>query len=37
MLDGFNESWVEFEADEAGSRKGEVDLGTLLRGLVERS
>ena len=36
MLDGFNEGWIEFEAGEAGSRKGDVALKTVLAGLVER-
>jgi len=34
MLDGFNEGWIEFEAGEAGSRKGTVELETVLAGLV---
>jgi len=37
MLDGFNEGWIEFEAREAGSRKGKVTLDTVLRTLVERA
>jgi uncharacterized protein YbjT (DUF2867 family) len=36
MLDGFNEGWIEFEAGEAGSRKGNVTLETVLRALLER-
>jgi NAD(P)H dehydrogenase (quinone) len=36
MLDGFNEGWIEFESGEAGSRKGEIALRTLLKALVER-
>jgi uncharacterized protein YbjT (DUF2867 family) len=36
MLDGFNEGWVEFENGEAGSRKGEVALKSVLQTLVER-
>ncbi len=36
MLDGFNEGWIEFESGEAGSRKGEIALRTLLKELVER-
>jgi NAD(P)H dehydrogenase (quinone) len=36
MLDGFNERWIEFEAGEAGSRKGNVTLQTVLRALIER-
>ena len=35
MLDGFNEGWIEFENGEAGSRKGEVTLKSVLRTLVE--
>ncbi len=34
MLDGFNEGWIEFEAGEAGSIKGETELETVLRDLV---
>ncbi len=36
MLDGFNESWIEFESGEAGSRKGRVELRTVLQRLIER-
>jgi NAD(P)H dehydrogenase (quinone) len=36
MLDGFNEGWIEFESGEAGSRKGEVELRTVLQRLIER-
>jgi len=36
MLDGFNEGWIEFEHGETGSRKGTVELGTVLRKLIER-
>jgi NAD(P)H dehydrogenase (quinone) len=36
MLDGFNEGWIEFESGEAGSRKGKVELGTVLQRLIER-
>ncbi len=36
MLDGFNEGWIEFQNGEAGSRKGEVALKTVLQGLIER-
>jgi NAD(P)H dehydrogenase (quinone) len=36
MLDGFNEGWIEFERGEAGSRKGNVALETVLRKLIER-
>ena len=34
MLDGFNEGWIEFENGEAGSRKGEVALKTVLHTLI---
>jgi len=37
MLDGFNEGWIEFEGNEAGSRKGKVALETVLRTLIDRS
>jgi uncharacterized protein YbjT (DUF2867 family) len=36
MLDGFNEGWIEFENDQAGSQKGEVALKTVLQALIER-
>ena len=36
MLDGFNEGWIEFEDGEAGSRKGEIALETVLKAVVER-
>jgi uncharacterized protein YbjT (DUF2867 family) len=36
MLDGFNAGWIEFEGGEAGSRKGEVTLETVLRELLSR-
>jgi len=36
MLDGFNEGWIEFESGEAGSRKGRVELRTVLQKLIER-
>jgi uncharacterized protein YbjT (DUF2867 family) len=34
MLDGFNEGWIDFEGD---SVKGEVDLETVLKDIVERA
>jgi uncharacterized protein YbjT (DUF2867 family) len=37
MLDGFNQGWIEFEGGEAQSRKGQVELGTVLRALVDRA
>jgi len=36
MLDGFNEGWIEFENGESGSRKGKVELRTVLQEFVER-
>ncbi len=36
MLNGFNEGWIEFEGGEAGSRKGKVELRTVLQRLIER-
>ncbi len=36
MLDGFNEGWIEFESGEADSRKGKVELRTVLQKLIER-
>jgi uncharacterized protein YbjT (DUF2867 family) len=36
MLDGFNEGWIEFENGQAGSRKGEVALKTVLQTVIER-
>jgi NAD(P)H dehydrogenase (quinone) len=35
MLDGFNEGWIEFQGDEAASRKGETALETVLKALVD--
>jgi len=35
MLDGFNEGWIEFERNEAGSQKGSTTLETVLKSLVE--
>jgi len=34
MLDGFNEGWIEFERGEAGSRKGNTALETVLKSLI---
>jgi uncharacterized protein YbjT (DUF2867 family) len=34
MLDGFNEGWIEFEGGEAGSRRGVVEMKTVLQGLI---
>lgn len=36
MLDGFNQGWIEFESGEEGSRKGKVELRTVLQKLIER-
>jgi uncharacterized protein YbjT (DUF2867 family) len=36
MLDGFNEGWIEFESEEAGSRKGTVELESVLRTLIQQ-
>lgn len=37
MLDGFNEGWIEFEAGQAGSHKGEIPLKIALQSLLERT
>lgn len=37
MLDGFNQGWIEFEKGEAGSRKGQVELKTVLKTLIDRA
>lgn len=37
MVDGFNEDWITFEADEAHTRKGVIPLETVLRDLVNSS
>jgi NAD(P)H dehydrogenase (quinone) len=37
MLDGFNEGWIEFESGAAGSIKGEIELETVLKRLVEQA
>src|SRR6202042_1992504 len=31
MLDGFNKGWIEFENGEAGSKKGSVEIETVLK------
>ena len=36
MLDGFNDGWIEFENGDAGSRKGELALKSVLQTLLER-
>lgn len=35
MLDGFNEGWIDFENGEAGSRKGRVNLESVVRDLIQ--
>jgi NAD(P)H dehydrogenase (quinone) len=35
MLDGFNEGWIDFESGAAGTRKGKVELETVLKKLIE--
>jgi uncharacterized protein YbjT (DUF2867 family) len=37
MLDGFNEGWIAFEGKEDNIVKGEVELETVLRGLVSQA
>ncbi|HEX4967207.1 MAG TPA: NmrA family NAD(P)-binding protein [Nitrospiraceae bacterium] len=36
MLDGFNEGWIEFERGEAGSKKANESLESVLKALIER-
>jgi hypothetical protein len=36
MLDGFNEGWIRFEADEQHTLKGTVTLEAALRELLAR-
>jgi len=35
MLDGFNESWIEFEQGKSGSRKGSTSLESVLKSVIE--
>jgi uncharacterized protein YbjT (DUF2867 family) len=35
MLDGFNEGWIDYEGGAAGTRKGKVELETVLKRLIE--
>ena len=35
MLDGFNEGWIDYESGAAGTRKGKVELETVLKKLIE--
>jgi hypothetical protein len=37
MLDGFNAGWIEFVDGERGSRKGVVDIKTVLDKLIQRA
>lgn len=37
MLDGFNEGFIAFEGNEADIVKGEVELETVLRGLISQA
>jgi uncharacterized protein YbjT (DUF2867 family) len=37
MLDGFNEGWISFDGTTGEIIKGEVDLETVLRGLVSHA
>jgi uncharacterized protein YbjT (DUF2867 family) len=37
MLDGFNEGWIDFEADVSSTRKGTVSLDTVLQALIARA
>jgi uncharacterized protein YbjT (DUF2867 family) len=34
MLQGFNAGWIEFENGSSGSRKGRVELDTVIRALI---
>jgi uncharacterized protein YbjT (DUF2867 family) len=36
MLDGFNESWIEFERGKAGSQKGITSLQEVLQSVIEQ-
>jgi uncharacterized protein YbjT (DUF2867 family) len=36
MLDGFNESWIEFERGKAGSQKGSTTLEAVLKFVIEQ-
>ena len=35
MLDGFNESWIEFERGKSGSQKGSTSLDAVLKSVIE--
>ena len=34
MLDGFNESWIDFEAGEGSTRKGAITLDSAIRSMI---
>jgi NAD(P)H dehydrogenase (quinone) len=36
MLDGFNESWIEFERGKSGSKKGSTSLEAVLKSVIEQ-
>ena len=36
MLDGFNEGWIEFERGKPGSQKGNTNLETVLKSMIEQ-
>jgi uncharacterized protein YbjT (DUF2867 family) len=35
MLDGFNDGWIDYEVGAAGTRKGKVELETVLKKLID--
>jgi NAD(P)H dehydrogenase (quinone) len=35
MLDGFNEGWIDYEGGAAGTRKGKMELDTVLKKLID--
>jgi uncharacterized protein YbjT (DUF2867 family) len=35
MLDGFNQSWIEFERGKPGSQKGSTSLKAVLESVIE--
>ena len=36
MLEGFNESWIEFERGKPGSLRGSTSLETVLESVIEQ-
>ena len=36
MLDGFNESWIDFERGKSGSQKGSTSLEEVLKSVIEQ-